>query len=98
MSDSEKRVGYRRLSPARRLARQNFSGGFFLSVAWRKIISAKKFVERNFSPLTEKNCWTEILPTPVIFAQTILKYATRNEMIIRKNSDKKNFQKCLDHI
>jgi hypothetical protein len=58
----------------------------------------KKFVERNFSPFAEKKSWTENLPTLVIFAQTILKYATMVEVIIRKNSDKKNFQKCLDHI
>jgi hypothetical protein len=53
-----------------------FSGDFYLSTASLIFFSVKKFAQKFFSPLTEKISWTEKLPTHVIFAQTILKYAT----------------------
>jgi len=64
-----------------------FSGEFFLSAGSLICFSVKKFAQRNFSPLKEKICWTENLPVPAIFAQTILKYATGIVCDHPENSD-----------
>jgi len=64
-----------------------FSGDFFLATCSLICFSVKKFAQRNFSPLKEKISWTENLPVPAIFVQTILKYAAGIVVIIRKNSD-----------
>jgi hypothetical protein len=92
-------------APRHRVASMVFSGSsrFFSSViSCSQPVVRPKFGEKvrgkKFFSAGRKNSWTENLPTLVIFAQTILKYAIIIEVIIRKNSDKKNFQKCLDHI
>lgn len=53
----------------------------------REIFFGEKVRQKYFFSVDRKFSWTENLPALVIFAQTILKYTTRRELIIRKNSD-----------